>query len=138
MAPDRSPRRMPVSDAEIAALAPALRALLERWPAERLPATYDDVATALGLAAPLRIHRVTRALETLMQEDAAAGRPLVAALVVSRTGRREPAPGFFALATALGRLPPEPAAAAAAWRREFAAAVAACGQKRAGAAREAR
>jgi hypothetical protein len=38
-----------------------------------------------------------------MAEDAAAGRPLLAALVISRTRDGLPAPGFFARARALGR-----------------------------------
>ena len=37
-----------------------------------------------------------------MEEDAAAGRPLLAALCVSKTKSEIPAPGFFEKALALG------------------------------------
>ena len=46
--------------------------------------TYNQLALRLGLAPPQTIHRVTEALEILMAEDVAAGRPLLAALCVSR------------------------------------------------------
>lgn len=64
-------------------------------------ATYREVAEALGLQPPQTIHRTAMALEDLMTEDAAAGRPLLAAVVVSRRGKL-PAPGFFLHAGALG------------------------------------
>ena len=48
-----------------------------------------------------RLADLTRALETLMVEDAAAGRPLLAARVVSRTTAL-PARGFFDHARSLG------------------------------------
>ena len=47
----------------------------------------------------------TRALETTMREDAAAGRPLLAACVVSRVRDGLPGRGFFDLACALSRGP---------------------------------
>lgn len=65
--------------------------------------TYQQVAQALGLEPPQTIHRLTVALERLMTEDAAAGRPLLAAVVVSRTREGLPAPGFFAHVRQLGR-----------------------------------
>lgn len=65
--------------------------------------TYQQVAQALGLEPPQTIHRLTVALESLMDEDAAAGRPLLAAVVVSRTREGLPAPGFFAHARRLDR-----------------------------------
>ncbi|PKP69026.1 MAG: hypothetical protein CVT83_04730 [Alphaproteobacteria bacterium HGW-Alphaproteobacteria-5] len=66
------------------------------------PATYKGLADHLGLKPPQTIHRVTEALETLMAEDAAAGRPLLAALCVSRLEPGLPARGFFVAAEALG------------------------------------
>ena len=66
------------------ALAAAIRALLSR----RTPAdpflTYQALAMALGLQAPGTIQRVAAALEETMREDVAAGRPMIAALVISR------------------------------------------------------
>lgn len=64
--------------------------------------TYRDTARALRLEPPNTIHRVTGMLETLLEEDVAAGRPLIAALVVSRQRNNMPAPGFFAKLSSLG------------------------------------
>lgn len=100
-------------------LAERVRRLLETAPAATLPVTYQQLAVALGLAPPHTIRRVALALETLMREDVAAGRPLIAALVVSRQGEGLPRLGFFELAVALGRFPADPAGHAAAYRREF-------------------
>lgn len=66
------------------------------------PITYKELANRLELTPPHTIHRVTQALEILMAEDVAAGRPLLAALCVSRLHQNLPAPGFFATAEALG------------------------------------
>jgi len=86
--------------------------------------TYQQVAAALGLEPPRTIHRVALALEGLMDEDAAAGRPLLAAVVVSRTRDGLPAPGFFARARALGRYDgPETGPEAAAFHADELAAV---------------
>lgn len=57
--------------------------------------TYLELADRVAMPGPRRIHRVTRLLERLMKEDAAAGRPIRAALVVSRVGKGLPAEGFF-------------------------------------------
>jgi len=106
---------MTIPDAD---LAKRLRELLMSLPGERLPITYQQAAEALGLAPPQTIRRVAQALETLMREDVAAGRPLIAALVVSRRGDL-PRQGFFDLAVALGRLPDDPARHEAAYRQEL-------------------
>ncbi|RTQ99870.1 hypothetical protein [Halomonas nitroreducens] len=103
-------------DAELPAQA---RALLERAPEATLPMTYQRLAEALGLTPPQTIRRVARALESLMKEDADAGRPLIAALVVSRRGEGLPREGFFALAVELGRFSPDPATHVEAWREEY-------------------
>ena len=66
------------------------------------PVTYKELADRLGLMPPQTIHRLTQALEALMAEDVMAGRPLLAALCVSRLQQRLPARGFFATAEALG------------------------------------
>lgn len=88
-----------------AALMPQLRALLLGTPRAKLPMTYQQVAIALGLTPPGTIQRVAQALEQLMEEDVAAGQPMIAALVVSRRGDHLPAVGFFEKAVALGRFP---------------------------------
>ncbi|AXY41950.1 hypothetical protein [Halomonas sp. JS92-SW72] len=100
-------------------LVPRLRTLLEQLPDNAVPITYQQAAEALGLTPPRTIQRVALALETLMREDVAAGRPLIAALVVSRRGDL-PRPGFFELAVALGRFPAEPAHHESAYRQELA------------------
>lgn len=88
-------------------LAARIRAHLEGLPAGSLPVTYGALARAMGLWRPGSVGRVTRALETTMREDAAAGRPFLAACVVSRGRRALPGRGFFDLARALSRGPQE-------------------------------
>jgi hypothetical protein len=84
-------------------LARRLRVFLHAVATNRLPITYQEAAKGLLLAPPNTIHHVTEALEKLMVEDAAAGRPFIAALVISRARGGLPAPGFFDCATRLGR-----------------------------------
>ena len=68
--------------------------------------TYGDLARDLGL----RIADLTRALEALMEEDAARGKPFRAALLCQRLSPdRLPAPGFFLKAAALGHQTSDPA-----------------------------
>lgn len=86
-----------------AALARHLRPLLEAVARRAATTTYLELAAAAGVRPPRAIHRVTEALETLMREDHAAGRPLLAAVVVSARRGGTPAPGFFRLAAELGR-----------------------------------
>ena len=82
--------------------------------------TYQALAGALGLQPPGTIQRVAAALEQTMSEDVAAGRPMIAALVISRAGDM-PRRGFFDLSVALGRFPEDPAQHRAAWQAECAA-----------------
>lgn len=79
-----------------------LRPLLEDAARRGATLTYLELAAAAGLGPPRAIHRVTGALEATMREDHAAGRPLLAAVVVSRSRGGAPAPGFFRLACELG------------------------------------
>ena len=60
--------------------------------------TYGQLARDLGL----RMGELTATLELLMEEDAALGRPLRAAVCAARLGAGQPAPGFFQKAAALG------------------------------------
>ena len=80
-----------------------LRALLENFAKRRIPITYQELAKALQILPPRSIHRVTEALERLMEEDAAADRPFIAALAISKARGGLPAPGFFDCAGRLGR-----------------------------------
>lgn len=64
---------------------------------------YAALAAAAGIEGPGRIARLAALLEAGMAGDAAAGRPLIAALCTARLGAGLPAPGFFAAAAALGR-----------------------------------
>ena len=57
-----------------------LRGFLENVAKRRIPITYQELAKALQILPPHSIHRVTEALERLMEEDAAADRPFIAAL----------------------------------------------------------
>lgn len=77
------------------------------------PVTYKELADRLGLTPPQTIHRITQALEVLMAEDVMAGRPLLAALCVSRLQQRLPARGFFVTAEALGIFTGDPEGAEA-------------------------
>lgn len=79
-----------------------LKTRLATLAATRQTTTYGALARDLGLQGPATIARLTAALETLMDEDAAAGRPFRAALVNSRNSTL-PAIGFFDKAAALGR-----------------------------------
>jgi hypothetical protein len=64
--------------------------------------TYKELADRLGLVPPLTIHRTTLALEKLIEEDVAAGRPILAAFAVSKMPPNLPGRGFFAMVQALG------------------------------------
>ncbi len=79
-----------------------VRAYLEQIAPQGVPITYAELAQALQLSPPNTIRQVALALETLMEEDAAAGRPLIAALVISKARGGLPAPGFFDCAAQLG------------------------------------
>lgn len=68
--------------------------------------TYGALARDLGL----RMGALTAALETLMEEDAADGRPFRAALLSQRLSPDHlPAPGFFQKAASLGHPTDDPA-----------------------------
>lgn len=102
-----------------------VREYLRGFASQSAAITYQALANALGLEPPNTIHRLTNALEQLMQQDAAAHRPLIAALVISKRRNGLPAPGFFECAAALDRFSGDAAGpdAAAFHSREFAAAV---------------
>jgi len=91
------------TSAEDLALAAHLRETLRAIRKEKLPMTYKALTKQLDLRPPHSIHRLTTALEVTMREDVANGVPMIAALVTSRWRGGVPAPGFFALAAALGR-----------------------------------
>ena len=64
------------------------------------PVTYAEALQAMGID---HMQDLTQALEILMEQDVAAGRPLLAARVVSRS-HPLPGRGFFDKARALGLL----------------------------------
>jgi hypothetical protein len=68
--------------------------------------TYGALAQEMGW----RVADLTAALERLMEEDAAAGRPQRVALMEGRLSRGLPAPGFFMKLAELGHSPTDPAA----------------------------
>ncbi len=63
--------------------------------------TYRSLLERLDLPAPA-MRTLALALEHLAQQDAAAGRPLRSALVISQGVSRLPRPGFFECAQRLG------------------------------------
>ena len=69
-----------------------LRVNLRMVAALRATITYHEAARGIGLTPPHVIHSLTTLLEELMAEDAAAGRPFIAAMVVSRARDGLPAP----------------------------------------------
>lgn len=83
-----------------AALRPYLEAVARRSPGT---ASYREALTALNIPPPRSMQKLTQALERSMTEDAAAGRALRAAVIVSGHGTALPRPGFFAHARNLGR-----------------------------------
>jgi hypothetical protein len=90
-----------MAEAADPAVVAALRPVLEDVARRRATITYRELARAAGVAPPHSIHKTTLALESLMRADAEAGRPLLAAVAVGKTGR--PRPGFFQTLRALGR-----------------------------------
>lgn len=62
--------------------------------------TYGDLARELELPTPA-IQTLTVMLESLMDEDAAAGRPFLAAMLEGRLGDGLPSLGFFEKAAEL-------------------------------------
>lgn len=85
-----------------------VRAFLESVAKRRILITYRELANALEILPPHSIHRVTEALERLMEEDAAADHPFIAALAISKARSGLPAPGFFDCARRLGRFADDP------------------------------
>ena len=104
-----------------AALAAGVRAFLEALPPDSPSVGYAQLADALDVSPPHRVGQVARALEITMGEDAAAGRPFLAALVVGRARGGLPARGFYDRAAALGRGPEPGETEAAFYDRELAA-----------------
>ena len=64
--------------------------------------TYSTLAATANMTGPHKIHRLTLWLEQLMTEDYLNGRPLRAAVVISKARGGLPAPGFFKKAKELG------------------------------------
>ena len=61
-----------------------VRTFLESAAKRRILFTYLELAKALDVLPPHSIHQLTDALERLMEEDAAADRPFIAALAISK------------------------------------------------------
>jgi len=89
--------------AEDQTLIEALRRELIACAASGETVTYQDLAWRVPMPGPHAIHRLTILLEDVVREDHAAGRPLLAALAVSRAQRGVPGRGFFQLLSELGR-----------------------------------
>jgi hypothetical protein len=115
---------------EDAQLTAALRRELTACARAGETVTYQDLAWRVAFPGPHAIHRLTALLEDMVRDDHAAGRPLLAALAVSRAqkdarGRSVPGRGFFQLLTELGRYdgPDQGPEAAACHARELASAL---------------
>ena len=116
---------MDVSKQSVEELSVRIQSYLCKIAPKAKPITYQELAEALNLLPPNTIHRVTVTLEHLMQQDASASRPFIAALVISKARGGLPAPGFFECAWRIGRLEGmlSGAEAEAFYRAEFSAAV---------------
>jgi len=79
-----------------------LRAVLEQARFRCGTLTYLQVADALDIPPPHRIHKTVRLIERLLKIDVDAGRVPVAALAVSKARGGLPGPGFFDRAERLG------------------------------------
>jgi hypothetical protein len=64
--------------------------------------TYREIADIAEIPSPGRIQAVTGALENRIRADHATGRPLLAAVAVSRGGDGLPGAGFFQLCREIG------------------------------------
>lgn len=84
-------------------LALRVRSYLCQIVGRSVPITYQALAKAMDLSPPNTIHQITVVLECLIEEDAAADRPLLASFVVSKARGGLPAPGFFECARRVGR-----------------------------------
>jgi len=84
-------------------LARRLRAHLQALTPLRLPITYWQAAKGLLLSPPNTMRQVKEVLDQIMAEDAAADRPFIAAMVISKARGDLPAPDFFDCAARLGR-----------------------------------
>jgi len=85
-----------------------LRTSLQNMAAAGLTITYGGLARLLELSPPNSIRQITVALEHMMEEDAVAGRPFIAALVLSNARGGLPTMGFFDCARRLGRFAGDP------------------------------
>lgn len=99
------PRLIEATSSKEQTLSHRVRAHLQTLTDDQIPITYGALARALGLWTPGSVGKVTRALENTMRDDAAAGRPFIAARVVSRGRGGLPGKGFFDLAQELSRGP---------------------------------
>ena len=79
-----------------------LSARLAMLAAQHQTIAYGDLARALNLPSPGAIGQLTAMLEQMMEDDAAAKRPLRAALCAARLSNGLPALGFFEKAAQLG------------------------------------
>lgn len=84
------------------AIADLLRPVLEDRARAGATILYAHLAHAAGVPSPHSIHKTGEALEVLMEKDAAHGRPLLAAVAISKARDGVPAPGFFQKASELG------------------------------------
>jgi hypothetical protein len=80
-----------------------VRHYLQSLSGDQVPVTYQALAQAMGLRPPNTIRQISEILEVLMAEDAAANRPFISALVISKGRSGLPAQGFFDCARKLGR-----------------------------------
>ena len=81
-----------------------MRAFVENVTKRQIPVTYQAPARAFQILSPHSIHRVAEARERLMEEDAEADHPFIAALAISGLA----APGFFDCAPHVCRFAGDP------------------------------
>lgn len=100
----------------------AIRDVLADVARRRETILYRDLARRAGVDGPQTLHKTVMALEAILRRDHAAGRPLLAAVAIGKTGL--PRPGFFQCVRALGVYDgPDDGPAAAAWHGDMLAGV---------------
>ncbi|AFX98737.1 hypothetical protein A1OE_544 [Candidatus Endolissoclinum faulkneri L2] len=83
-------------------VASLLRVVLKDLARSKSIITYANLARSAKVPGPYFIHKTCIALELIIEQDVAKNRPLLAAIVISKTRNELPAPGFFQHLTKLG------------------------------------
>jgi hypothetical protein len=79
-----------------------LRSILMEFATKRQTTDYKTVTELLNFRPPNTIAQTTNLLEACQEDDVLLERPQLAAVVVQKTGNRNPRPGFYQKLSELG------------------------------------